>query len=531
MINCDDRWRVTNHQSYRLPVTRMEQPTKTEFIKPRKSVAVNMIFGFLSWILPGIVVFFSTPIIVKALGASDYGIYALIFGFISYSLSFSIGKGVTKYVAEYKPSGDHEKINEIISATFFLSLLIGIGAAIVLSGGAGWLVRNVFQIEDIAREKSIVSFYLASAVLLFYLIWQVFSSIVTGLHRFDIYSYITTLYGVLLAGGNIVLALSGFGLVALFWWSLFTNVLICLVSYAAAKALYPEMRLKFRFARETVSLVLKYSSGVILGQIFANVLLLFERGLIIRNLGPENLAYYALPMTLAIYIHAFVGSFIIVIFPIASELGDQKEKQIIFYERTNKIVVTLVVFIAVTMITASNLFLTKWVGAEIAQHSAPILVLQVIIFSLLAIEGISWQLAEGLGFPNYNALLSFIWLAIGASLMLVFINYWGGYGVGLARLIGVLTIPLSIIYVERWLLGKVRWKFWVKLLSVLLVAGALTWLAQRLVFNNLAVSWLTLLVGGLIGAAVYGTVLLLFGWFTQDEKDLFGRLLSRAQKV
>jgi O-antigen/teichoic acid export membrane protein len=508
----------------------MEQPesTKTEFIKPRKSVAVNMIFGFLSWILPGIVVFFSTPIIVKALGANDYGIYALIFGFISYSLSFSIGKGVTKYVAEYKPSGDHEKINDIISATLFLSLLIGIVAAIILSGGAGWLVKNVFQIEDIAREKSITSFYLAAAVLLFYLIWQVFSSIVTGLHRFDVYSYITTLYGVLLAGGNIVLALSGFGLVALFWWSLFTNVLICLVSYSAAKMLYPEMRIKFRFARETLSLVLKYSSGVILGQIFANILLLFERGLITRNLGPENLTYYVIPMTLAIYIHAFIGSFIIVIFPIASELGDQKDKQIILYERATKIVVTLVVFIAVTMITASNLFLTKWVGAEIAQHSAPILVIQVIIFSLLAIEGITWQLAEGLGFPNYNALLCFSWLVIGGGLMIVFIPYWGGFGVGVARLIGVLTIPFSIIYVERWLLGKVRWKFWAKLLSVLFVAGAFTWLVQRLLFSNMAVSWLTLFVGGATGAAVYGVVLLIFGWYTQDEKELFNRLVFRA---
>lgn len=508
----------------------MEQPelTKTEFSKPRRSVAVNMIFGFLSWVLPGIVVFFSTPIIVNALGASDFGIYALIFGFISYSLSFSIGKGVTKYVSEYKPSGDHEKINEIISATFFLSLLIGIVAALILSGGAGWLVKNIFQIEDAAVEKSIVSFYLASAVLLFYLIWQVFSSVVTGLHRFDVYSYITTLYGVLLAGGNIALALAGFGLVALFWWSLGTNILICLVAYMAAKKLYPEMRLGWRFKRETFSLVLKYSSGVILGQIFANILLLFERGLITRNLGPENLTYYVIPMTLAIYIHAFVGSFIMVIFPIASELGDQKDKQIIFYERTTKIVVTLVVFIAVTMIAAGDVFLTKWVGPEIARHSTSILVLQVIIFSLLAIEGISWQLAEGLGYPNYNALLSFAWLAIGASLMLVFINYWGGFGVGLARLIAVLTIPLSIIYVERWLLGKVRWKFWAKLLSVLFVAGALTWLAESLLFSNMAVSWITLILGGLCGAAVYGIVLLIFGWFTQDEKELFSRLLVRA---
>jgi O-antigen/teichoic acid export membrane protein len=505
----------------------MEQdPIKSELI-PRKSIAVNMIFSFLSWVLPGILVFFSTPIIVKALGTSDYGIYALIFGFISYSLSFTLGKAVTKYVAEYKPAEDHKKINDVISATFFLSLLIGAIAALILTGSAPWLVRYVFAIDISAQQKSIESFYLAAAVLLFYMLWQVFSSVVTGLHRFDVYSYITTLYGVLLAGGNIALALSGFGLVALFWWSLATTIVIGLLSYAAAKALYPEMRLSFRFHRETLFLVIKFSSGVILAQIFANVLLLFERGIITRYLGSESLTYYVIPMTLAIYIQSFVGSFMVVVFPIASELGDQKEKQILLYERTAKIMVTMVVFIAVTMITASHLFLTKWVGQTIADNSASIMVLQVIIFSLMTVGALSWQLVEGLGHPNYNALQSIIWTVIGIALMAVLVSSWGNFGVGL----GVMTIPVSILYVEHWLLGKTRWGFWAKLLSVIFAAaipaGAIEWY----LFYKLPVSWLTLFAGGAAGALVFVAVLFMLGWYTPFEKQLLARMMPWGKKT
>src|SRR5262245_19826003 len=125
----------------------------------RRPVAVNMMFGFLSWVLPGIVTFFATPIVVGALGTHDFGLYALVFGFISYSVSFSIGKGVTKYVAEYRPQGDYEKINDIISATLFLCLLIGLGAAAFLIGGAVWLVKNVMQIAEGDQAKTIASFH------------------------------------------------------------------------------------------------------------------------------------------------------------------------------------------------------------------------------------------------------------------------------------------------------------------------------------------------------------------------------------
>jgi O-antigen/teichoic acid export membrane protein len=497
-------------------------------VKPRRSIVVNMIFGFLSWILPGAVVFFSTPIIVKALGTAEFGIYSLIFGFISYSLSFTVGKAVAKYVAEFKPSGDHERINEIISATLAISLGLGVAAAAILSGLAGWLVREVFAIDLASQQKSIESFYLAAAILLFYMIWQVFSSVLMGLHRFDYYSYISTLYGVIMAGGNIVLALAGFGLVALFWWSLITNIVICVISYAMAKALYPEMRLGFRFRRKYLSLVMKFSSGIILAQIFANILLLFERGIITRYLGAENLTYYVLPMNLAIYIQTFVGSLIMVVFPIASELGrEQKEKQIALYERTAKITVTMVAFIAVTMVTASHLFLTKWVGQEIADNAAPIMVLQVIIFSLITVNGISWQLAEGLGHPNYNALQTFIWTVVGVTLMSLLLWSWGIFGVGLGRLAGVLVIPASILYVEHWLLGKTLWGFWAKLLGVVAIAALLAGAAEWFLFYTLPISWLTLLAGGFAGIVVFAGALFMLGWYTDYEKQLVGRFVSR----
>jgi O-antigen/teichoic acid export membrane protein len=497
----------------------------------RSSIFVRMVFGFCSWVLPGLLVVFSTPIVVKALGADDYGIYALIFGLISYSLSFSLSRSVTKYVSEYKPLGDHEKINDVISATFFLSLLFGLGAAAILSGGAGWLVRDVFHIDSDAQARSIYSFYLAGGFLFFYMIWQVFAAVLTGLHRFDYFSYISIIYGVMLTGGSIVAALMGFGLIGLFWWSLITNIVVSIIAYWMAKALYPEMRIRLNFQRKTMILVAKYSSAVILTQIFANVLLQFERGLITRNLGSKELTYYVIPMTLAMYIHSFIGSFTFVIFPITSEIGGQRDKQIVLYRRASKMVVTLVVFIAVTMLAAGSTFLTQWVGPEIARHSAPLLIIQVIIFSLLAVHGIMWQLAEALGHPRYNTWLVLSWLLTGGALMYFLINDWGGAGVAAGRMIAMLNIPIAIMYGEHWFLGAIQWKFWARLLPVLAVGGSLTWLANYLILGSTGGSWLILFVAGGAGTLVFALVLFLFGWFTQDERLLISRLLMTERSA
>ncbi len=49
-----------------------------------RSILKNVLFGFSTWILPVGLSFAATPIIIKNLGNSEYGIYALILGFVAF---------------------------------------------------------------------------------------------------------------------------------------------------------------------------------------------------------------------------------------------------------------------------------------------------------------------------------------------------------------------------------------------------------------------------------------------------------------
>lgn len=492
-----------------------------------KSVVRNSIYGFSTWLLPLALSFIATPIIVRSLGHEDFGIYALVLGFIAYSFNFNVGRAITKYVAEYRSKGENEKISEVISATLFLNLAIGLFGMAVIFFSASILVVDLLKIQPESQEKSIYALYVAGLTIFFLMLNQVFNAILQGLHRFDVYAKIFNLNNILLISGNLLLALKGFGLLPLLVWNLSMTGLGAILAAFAAKRLLPEFTLNLKLRRETLKLVAGYSSSIIIYQILANVLLLFERGWITGKLGAESLTYYVVPMMLGLYIHSFISSLLLVIFPLASELKDDKEKLLRLYRKATKIVSFLTVFLGATMIVESRTFLTLWMGADFAESAASLLVLHTITFSLLAIEIVAWQMTEGLGYPNYNCYLFAICFIISILGMILLIDGYGNWGVAFARFLGFATLFLSIFYIEKRFFGKIQFELWFRIFGILAVGAAAGIFVEKLIAANLGLSWITLILSVFAGGIVYCFSAWFLGFVTDDEISLLKGVLKR----
>lgn len=243
-----------------------------------KSIFRNVLYGLSTWILPLVLSFVSTPIIYRSLGDKDYGIYALVLGFIAYSFNLSFGRAITKYIAEYRASGENDKIRDIVSATFFINLTVGVAVVVLIFLTANFFVGDVFEIAAEDRSKTVLALYIASLTLFFLILNQVFNSILQGIHRFDVYSKITNFNSAAIISGNILLAVYGYGLLPLLGWNLLVSFVSCLLFAAGAKRHLPEFGIGFNFPKQTIRLVLKFSAGVIGYQILANLFILFERG-------------------------------------------------------------------------------------------------------------------------------------------------------------------------------------------------------------------------------------------------------------
>lgn len=494
-----------------------------------KLLIKNAFFSALSWFLPIILTVFGTPIIVKGLGYEQFGLYALILSFISYSFTFGIGRVVTKYVAEYRSQEKHEKIAEVISTTFWLTLIFCLFGCSILIVFADFIVRDILQIGERFHQSAVFALYTASGGICFLMIGQVFQSVLQAIHRFDQVSLLITLNGFLLVIGNILLVVFGFGFNALLLWSLFTGALNCFLYYFTARKFLPESKIHLTFDSESAKLVFNYSLGVIGYQIFANVLLIFERSWITRNLGAENLTFYVVPMMLALYLHAFISSLVVVIFPVMSELQNEKEKLLKLYQRATKVVFLIVSFLATTIICSGKLFLSLWINQDFAETSATILIFQTLAFSVFSLIAVVWQLAEGFGFPRFNTLISFLWLLISVPLMIVLISQYEIKGVAFSRLIGNLaTIPFILIG-ERLFLGKIDWKFWAKLIVIIASAVAFTAFAEIIVYANFPQKWITFILGSAIGGICFAFVVWILKFFTSDEINFLKGIFFRKK--
>ena len=494
-----------------------------------KSIFRNVLYGLSTWVLPLVLSFISTPIILRSLGDKEYGIYALVMGFIAYSFNLNFGRAITKYIAEYRISGETEKISDIISATLFINISVGIVVILMVIISAGYLVTDVFQIEAAAQSETVTALHIASLTLFFLMLNQVFNSILQGIHRFDTFSKITNFNSAAIILGNIYLALNGYGLIFLLGWNLLVTFISCLLFIFSAKRHLPEFGINLRISAATVKIVLKFSAGVIGYQIMANLFVLFERGWITGKLGAENLTYYVVPMSLAIYIHSFISSIVVVVFPLASELRNQPEKLLRLYFKATKVVCFLIIFIETTTIIHSHDFLTLWMGArgaEFAEKTYLILIFHAATFSFLAVQTIAWQMTEGLGYPQFNTLIYGICLTVNSVLLVILTKDYGITGIAFSRFIGFSTMFFAIFYVEKWFFGKIQVKFWARLLVLLGAAAVLSVIFQKFITGYYPLSWFSLIasVGG--GGIIYCLTVFFSGYITADEKLLIKNLLK-----
>ncbi len=501
----------------------------TNIAKPERTQArifKNGIYSVLSWVFPIIFAVIVTPVVVRGLGVELYGLFGLILGFISYSFTFGIGKIAAKYVAEYRASGDYDKISESVSAALWLSFGIGIIGAAIVAITADRIVSDVLFIKPALHSTAVAAIYLAAITIPLSMLSQVFQSVVQGLQRFDRFVFLTNLSVILLNLGSVAIVLSGYGVLALLVWNLSVVSVIGVSFYVAARRLMPQLKLRFGIAKDVWRASGKYALSIIIYQVFANILLLFERAWIVRKFGFEALTFYIIPMMVGLYFHSFVSSLILVIFPVINELLADQEKLKTLYQTSSKIILTLTGFFLVTAFVTGRVFLTVWMHGEFPPEAYWILVIHVITFSILSVAVIAWQMNESHRLASLNAIVTILWLVISAPLMVAVADRWNTVGIAVARLAGVIVFLAMIVIAERKFLGGVLYGFWLNTLTRLAVGATITGLVEWAIIRQFEPGWAVFVAAGLTGACVYAGVLLVTGYLKENERELIVSLIG-----
>jgi O-antigen/teichoic acid export membrane protein len=480
-------------------------------------MARNWLLSVASWAVPLALTFISTPIVVRRLGTEQYGLYAVILGYLAAAFSTGVGKLAAKYIPEYRASGSPERLSDSLSATVIIAVTLGVLQALLLAAAAPFIARDILLLDPSDQATIILGMRIAAVSGLVMINSQVFQFAAQGLHRFDLFAGLTIVGAVLSNAGNVILVLNGFGLDGLLLWNCVVTFAVGCLFLAAAKPLIKEWRFTLRPDGAVLKAAAGYAGSIVVYQTLTSVLYAFERSIVVRRFGAESASYYVIPLMLATYLHAFLASFAQVLFPVVNELLTDRERLVTVYLRSSKIVFIVTIFFLATYLATGKSFLALWLGQDFAERSSSLLVILSLTYAINAISMIVWLLAEAFKAPAINAISSAIW-AFAAMPMMFFVGTGLGLeGVAAGRLVGILlTVPL-IFLIERRFLGSVFVGFWAGLVvrAALAAGGAAS--AEFLLLSVLGTSWPVLFLAAASGVLVF-VALLMVGRLTSVEE-------------
>ena len=89
------------------------------------AIKKGAIISYVAIFLNIAITFFYTPWMIRKIGVSDYGLYSLVYSFISYFiLDFGLSQAIQRFIAKYRAEGNEEKVAQMVGITTRVYLII-----------------------------------------------------------------------------------------------------------------------------------------------------------------------------------------------------------------------------------------------------------------------------------------------------------------------------------------------------------------------------------------------------------------------
>lgn len=393
-----------------------------------------MALSSISLVLNFSLSFLVTPVIIRKLGPSGFGIWALLqsfsgyYGLVNLGMSGALQRFVSRDLAKKQP--DSLQITVSTSLAFFCitGSLILLAASTLATPAASF-----FDITEAEKPTFALTLVLCATAVVTDFFNALMGTLLTARERFDLSSKLEIFAQLTKAGG--ILAILHFlpATSSLAFVICTVSVLILLLRWVVVARVYPEIRLTWRAARfaryrELVS----YGSSTMLTSV-ANIARLKLGSLILaKTAGVTSVGIYSVASNLVTTMNTVIaGSLMNVLTPRLTRLhalNNQAELKQLF---------RLSIFSASVMACGMGLmlfvfgerFILLWVGDHFVE-SVSVLHVLTFVYVLSLSQGPSWNLMGAM-----NKLHFMSWVSFFEALVIVGLGFWlsGKYGaIGLA---------------------------------------------------------------------------------------------------
>lgn len=491
---------------------------------------VSMGLGFIISIL-------YTPIMLRLLGQSQYGLYTLVASVVSYLglLNFGFGSAYMRYYYRYKVENDHEgvaKLNGMFLIVFSLLGLIAVVAGLLLANNIDLVLGNNLTASELDTARILMVILVFNLALSFP--GTVFSSYITANEKF-IYQKIIQLISVVVSPlvmlPVLLLGYQSVGMVVV------TTLFSLIVQVSNAIFCFRILRIQFIFRNFDFGLfkeMVVFSSYIFMNMIIDQINWNVDKFLIGRYRGTTEVAIYGLAAQLNSYYLMLSTAISSVFIPRVNHMvAGVNDNQALtdLFTRIGRIQFMLLSLIWTGLVFFGAPFIYMWAGADYLD-SYPIAFLLIIPVTIPLIQNLGIEIQKA---KNMHKFRSVVYLLIAVGNVLISIPLtakYGGdgaaFGTACALIIGN-GLVMNWYYDKKVGLGiKYFWSQIIRFIPSLLipiVTGMIMFMTVDLYK----------LESFILCGFIYVLVFCLSMWFVgmnQYEKDLLGKPAATVlQKV
>lgn len=496
----------------------------------RKAGAVLSYVNIIAQMVVGLVY---TPVMLRLLGQSEYGLYSMIGSFVAYLsiLDMGLGNTIVRYTAKNRVIGDKNSEAELNGLFLFIYSIIGI--VVLFVGGVFYcnidtLFGSNLTSSELDRAKTMVVLLIFNTALTFPL--SIFGSIMQAYEKF-IFLRIANILRVVLQPVIILpLLLYGYGSVMMVVVSVIVNIACLLVNIYYCSTI---LHIKFsrgNFEKNFLIEIAGYSFFIFLNAIMDKIY--WGSGQFVLGIvsGTIQVAIYAVAMQfMMMYMHlstAISGVMLPKVTMMVADNATSKELSDLMI-RVGRLQFLVVGFIFALFIVVGESFIELWAGSGyLSVYPIVVLLMFSLLIPLIQNVGITILLAMNLN--KWRMTVYVICAIISIIVSFPAAKYWDGMGCAVCTAISLLIstgICMNWYYKNKINLDIIRfWKSIGKLsfYMILFICGMLfvrmNWVME--------LNWMSFLIQILIYTVVY-ILSMYYLAINKYEKNLVNSAVSK----
>lgn len=493
---------------------------------------IGAILSYVNILVTLIIGLVYTPVMIRLLGQSEYGLYALIGSIAAYFsvLDLGLGNSIVRYISRNRVNKKKELESKLIGTFLLLfsfisivTLVVGIFVYINLDS----IFSNNLTIDELNKGKFMILILTVNFALSFPL--SVFSSILVAYERFSVEKSVAILRILLAPMISLPFLMLGYGSIMLVLITTIVNIstLFYVMIYAIKKL---KIRIKLNFVdKQVLYEIFGYSFFIFLNIIIDQLFWKTDQIILGVVSGTIIVAVYAIAMHFITIYMKFSTAISNLFLPklsmmIAKNASDKEISDVMIkYGRVQYILIGLIMS---GFIIFGDFFIDKWAGEDYSSAYYFVLIIMIPL-TIPLIQNIGVAILQAKNQLKFRAILYFIIAVLNIVISIPLAKIYGGFGTAFvtAFTLSMAHILIMNIYYKKRV-GIDILKFWKNIIQLTIPNVGITLISYYLISRIDISSVLEWTVYVVLFSLIYIVTL----WFTvmnQYEKSLMLSIIDR----